>query len=283
MSDNKVLAVMGSSGSGKTTASIKLALELAKGRKNVIIVFCDPFTPVIPYIMPSDTVIDAPLGTLLTAPGLTQANILDACAPITQNEYISLLGYKAGESLMAYPKITKDKTVDFFVMLRHLADYVIIDCSAVFEADPVSIVGIEIADTALRLGTSNLKGISYFQTHMPMLTDSGFRAGSHLKAISMFKPGQEWEAVSQQYGGADYVLPFAPELEKQLDEVSLFEPLTAKESVPYTAEIQKILGGVFGIKSVPIKTEQGAAGEPAKKAKSKLAIKLPFGKGKGEF
>jgi len=284
MSENKVLAVMGSPGSGKTTAAIKLALELAKHRKNVVVVFCDPFASVIPYVMPADTVIDTSLGTLLTAPGLTQGNILDACVPISQNGYISLLGYKAGESLMAYPKITKDKTVDFFVMLRHLANYVIIDCSAVFEADPVSIVGIETADAALRLGTSNLKGISYFQTHMPMLADSVFRANGHLKAISVLKPGQEWEAVSQQYGGADYVLPYVPELEKQFDEVSLFEPLTSKESQTYAAEIQKIVGGVFGVRGASVKPERKASAEETPKmSKGKPAFKLPFGKSKGEF
>ena len=284
MSENKVLAVMGSPGSGKTTAAIKLALELAKHRKNAVVVFCDPFAAVIPYILPADTAVDTSLGALLTAPGVTQADILDACVPIPQSGYISLLGYKAGESLMTYPKITKDKTVDFFIMLRHLADYVLIDCSAVFEADPVSIVGIETADAALRLGTSNLKGISYFQSHMPMLADSVFRSHEHLKAISLLKPGQEWEAVSQQYGGADFMLPYAPELEKQFDEVSLFEPLTAKESQPYAAEIQKIAGGVFGIKGAPVNTERKASAEESpKKPKGKPAFKLPFGKSKGEF
>lgn len=285
---NKILAIMGSPGSGKTTASIKLALDLARCKRNVIVVFCDPFTPVIPYIMPASTVVHTSLGMLLTAPGLTQTNILDACIPITQSGYVSLLGYKAGESLMTYPKITSDKTVGFFVMLRHLTDCVIIDCSAVFEADPVSIVGIETADMAIRFGTSNLKGISYFQTHMPMLTDSKFRSHSHLKAISTLKPGQEWEAVSQQYGGADYVLPFTLELEKQFDEVSLFEPLTTKESVPYTAVIQKISGGVFGLNPALVKTKSIEAKEksakpPTKTSKGKMAIRLPFGKNKGEF
>ena len=42
MVQNKIIAVMGSPGSGKTTASIKLAAELAEKKKNVILVFCDP-------------------------------------------------------------------------------------------------------------------------------------------------------------------------------------------------------------------------------------------------
>jgi len=291
---SKVLAVLGSPGSGKTTTSIKLALELAKYKKNTVIVFCDPFTSVIPYVIPAGTETDISLGMLLTAPGLTQTDILEACIPVSQSEYISLLGYKGGESLMAYPKITKDKTLDFFVMLRHLADYVIIDCSAVFEADPVSIIGIETADTALRLGTADLKGISYYQSHMPMLADSVFRSEGHLKAVSV-KPGQEWEAAAQQYGGADFVLPFVPELEKQLNEVSLFEPLTSKESQPYNAEMQKIIEDIYGFKCMPVKTtavkkerktDADDTPRPTGKSRVRLSIKLPFGsfgRGRGEF
>ncbi len=50
MVQNKIIAVMGSPGSGKTTASIKLR-ELSGEKKNVILVFCDPFTPSDPFVV----------------------------------------------------------------------------------------------------------------------------------------------------------------------------------------------------------------------------------------
>jgi len=286
---NKALAVLGSPGSGKTTTSIKLALELAKHKKNAVVVFCDPFTSVLPYVIPAGTAVETSLGTLLTAPGITQTDILEACVPVGQTEYVSYLGYRAGENLMAYPKVTRDKAVDFFVMLRHLADFVIIDCSTIFEADPVSIVGIETADTALRLGTSNLKGIAYYQTHMPMLADSVFHVDKHYKAISMLKPWQEWEAVSQQYGGVKYTLPYVTELEQQYDEVSLPDLLKSRESLKYTAEIKRIVGDVFGIGDNPADAGQKAAQkvrqseDSRKTTRGAISFKLPFGKSKGEF
>ena len=46
MSESKMLAVMGSGGCGKTTLCCKLAARLAEKRRNVIVVCCDPFTPV---------------------------------------------------------------------------------------------------------------------------------------------------------------------------------------------------------------------------------------------
>ena len=286
MENDKVLAVMGSPGSGKTTAAVKLVLALSAAKKNVIVVFCDPFTPVIPALLPASTIHDTSLGSLLTAPALTQTDILNACVPTESSEYISLMGYCSGESLMHYPKITRDKVVEFFVMLRYLADYIIIDCSSVFEADPTSIVAIEMADKVLKLGTANLKGISYYQTHDPMLADSRFRKEAQQSIIGNLKVGQDWEAVSQQYGGVDHVLPYLTELEQQFNELNLFKPLTEKESSVYTAEIEKILGGVFAFQGTKTAAKAQATQAPtaAKKPKSKAGgFKLPFAKNKGEF
>ncbi len=293
MEQDKILAVMGSPGSGKTTTAVKLAAALARRKKNVIVVFCDPFTPVMPVLLAPDAIHDTSLGELLTAPGLTQANILNACVPVPDSDYISLLGYKSGESLMQYPKITRDKAVELFVSLRYLADTIILDCTAVFEADPASFVGIEIADRVLRLGTANLKGISYFQTHNPMLEDSRFDKGRFQTAIGCLKVGQDWEAVSGQYGGVGHVLPYVAELEQQDNERTLFQPLKAQESLPYNTEIDRLLGNLFGLQTAAAfkgkgvkkgkASTQPAPAQAAQPAKAKGGLKLPFTKKRGEF
>ena len=206
MVQNKIIAVMGSPGSGKTTASIKLAAELAEKKKNVILVFCDPFTPVIPFVVscPEEQV---SVGTLLTTPSLTQKMILDSCIPIKENGYISLLGYRLGDSLMAYPQITRDRAVDFLVCLRYLADFIIMDCSAVFEADVLSMLAMELSDQIIKIGTSNLRGISYFESRSSLLSDRRFQPEKQRMYLGNLKTGQEWEAVSVQYGGVDGILP----------------------------------------------------------------------------
>ena len=287
MEQDKILAVMGSPGSGKTTTAVKLAAALAKQKKNVIVVFCDPFTPVVPTLLPPDAVHDTSLGELLTVPGLTQADILNACVSVPGQEYISLLGYRGGESLMKYPKITRDKAVELFVSLRYLADYIILDCAAVFEADPASFVGIEIADRVLRLGTANLKGISYYQTHTPMLADSRFDKERHQTAIGCLKVGQDWESASGQYGCVDYVLPYVAELEQQDNERALFLPLQTPESAPYSAEINRIVAVLFGLQTAPAVKEKGVkkkgAGSAVPLQAAKRGLKLPFARNRGEF
>ena len=236
MVQNKIIAVMGSPGSGKTTASIKLAAELAEKKKNVILVFCDPFTPVIPFVVscPEEQV---SVGTLLTTPSLTQKMILDSCIPIKENGYISLLGYRLGDSLMAYPQITRDRAVDFLVCLRYLADFIIMDCSAVFEADVLSMLAMELSDQIIKIGTSNLRGISYFESRSSLLSDRRFQPEKQRMYLGNLKTGQEWEAVSVQYGGVDGILPHLMALEQQYDEQALFESLAGKEAAAYLAAI----------------------------------------------
>ncbi len=305
MGQNKIISLMGSPGSGKTTTAVKLAVELSRAKKNVIIVCCDPFVPAIPYLLAAATNHEISLGSLLTAPALSQKEILKACIPVERNEYISFLGYRSGESLMHFPKITRDKAVEFFVLLRYLADCIIVDCSSVFEADLTSIIAIEMADQVLKLGTANLKGISYFQTHNIMLADSKFQKDRQTNVISNVKTGQEWGAVGQQYGGAPFILSYLLELEQQCDELSLFSPLTSKEGAIYTAQIRKLLQEIFPLESEQEERQSGyetvsekksgmkkpgtnqpgtkQLGEVRKVKKGNLGFKLSFGKQKGEF
>lgn len=239
MEQNQIITVMGSPGAGKTTTSIKLALELAGGKKNVVLVFCDPFTPVVPFVVPCPQE-QVSIGELLTAPSLTQKMILDACIPIKDSGYISLLGYRSGESLMAYPQITRERAVDFMVCLRYLADYIIMDCSAIYEADVLSMVAMELSDQFIKLGTSNLRGISYFEPRRMFLSDQRFQPERQLFYLGNVRAGQEWEAVSEQYGGVNGALPYVAGLEVQYDELALFEPLAGKESAAYLEEIRKL-------------------------------------------
>lgn len=295
MEQDKILTIMGSPGSGKTTTAVKLARTLAARRKNVILVFCDPFTPVIPALLPVGTVHDTSLGFLLTAPGLTQTHILNACVPASGNGYISLLGYKTGESLMNYPKVTRDKTQELFISLRYLADYVIMDCTTIFEADPASFAAIEMADRVLKMGTANLKGISWFQTHAPMLEDSRYRKDRQLAVIGNLKVGQDWESVSGQYGGVDYILPYTAELEQQDNEMALFEPMFSQEGNIYQAEINRILLDVFDFQVIPIR-QTGKRKADVKKVvsarqeadtmsarKKYNRFRIPFAKSRGQF
>jgi DNA replication protein DnaC len=52
MKNNKIIAIWGNPNSGKTTLSIKIANELIKKNKSVILVMADPFAPAIHTVLP---------------------------------------------------------------------------------------------------------------------------------------------------------------------------------------------------------------------------------------
>lgn len=119
----QMLAVWGSPGGGKTVTAVKLALELSKRKKNVVLVFTDVTAPALPAVVSEKKLPDVSVGELLAAPGMTQEQVLKTCVPCEKNPYISFLGYKAGENVFTHAEYSKEKAVDMLVLLRHIADY----------------------------------------------------------------------------------------------------------------------------------------------------------------
>ena len=84
---NQMIAVWGSPSSGKTVTSIKLANELTKRKKNVILVLCGATTPAMPTVLKTKDTPDGSLGAVLSAPALTQELVLKNCVPFGKNPY----------------------------------------------------------------------------------------------------------------------------------------------------------------------------------------------------
>lgn len=241
MEQNVFLAVMGSPASGKTITSIKIALELAKQKKNVIIVSLDTVCQTIPIV--SSMTHEISLGTLLTKMELTQSDILSACVPV--NEYVSVLGYKLGDNASLYPKILPDKVKTFFVNLSHIADYVIIDCMSNILADVSTIIALEMADIVLKLATADLKSISYFYTVDKMLVDKKFNQSRTVFAINNVHSFQDAGKIMQQLEREAHILPGNSELAIQCIEQGLFEDLSSKSSRQYSNMIIDVVKDIY--------------------------------------
>ena len=165
---NKVIAVWGNPNSGKTALSIKLATELTKQKKNVILIHCNHETPVISTVLPFVTTKDQSLGALLSAMQITQESILKACIPVSGNRYMTVMSYLHGENDRTYAKYSKERIVDLFILIKHLADHIIIDCSSHIGEDLFSRAALELSDQVIRLTSPDLKAISFFDSCLPL-------------------------------------------------------------------------------------------------------------------
>ena len=64
----QLLAVWGSSNSGKTVTAIKLAKALSNRKKNVMLILCDDICPVLPTVYKSKDTVEISLGEVLSDP-----------------------------------------------------------------------------------------------------------------------------------------------------------------------------------------------------------------------
>jgi len=239
--NTQMLALWGSPGSGKTVTAVKLAHELAAHKKNVVILMCDSLTPAPQTLIPNTSTEGKSLGDLLTLPTISQEAILHRCIPFGKNPYISLLGYMRGDNAFTYAAYSKDRAVDLLTLIRHVADYVLIDVSSAFSSDVLSTVALENADAVLRLCTCDLKSMSYFSSNLPLLADGRFASAKHINVLSVVKPGQDSGEYSNTYGGAAYTLPYVPELEEQFYSATLSDELCTKAAKKYNQTIQKMV------------------------------------------
>ena len=242
----QMLAVWGSPGAGKTVTAVKLAAELSKRKKNVVLVFTDLTAPPLPAVAAEGKLPEVSVGELLSAPGMTQEQVLKTCVPCEKHPYISFLGYKAGENVFTYAEYSKEKAVDMLVLLRHIADYVIVDCTSVLTGNVLATAALEVADDVLRVCGCDLKAISYFASYLPLIEDRKFKPEQHIRVLSNTRPYQGGMEYENSFGGVKYRLPYLPIVEEQAATLKLLEPLAGKEAKSYEPVIAAIAAEVFG-------------------------------------
>ncbi|MCX7748234.1 MAG: ParA family protein [Clostridia bacterium] len=245
MHNNQILAVWGSPASGKTLTSVKIANMLSQKKKNVVILFCDLFVPVIPVILPYYNTDSKSLGNILSSAEITQDKIFSNCLTLKKNSYLSFLGYQKSESVFTYPAYTKSSAVDLMIQLRHIADYIIVDCTSHISADILSTTALEISDAVLRLGSCDLKGVSYFSSQLPYLFERRFNPDRHIKILSNYKMSQPETEIKECYNGVDFELPYLSELEEQYFTGRILEELKSKSGKKFDEILKEVLWGVF--------------------------------------
>ena len=243
---NKMIAIWGNPNSGKTTFSIKLAHALSKHKKNVILVFCDSMVPIISAVMPFKQVKQQSLGEILSAVQITQEQILKKNITLDKNEYLSVMGYLHGENESTYAKYSKESVIDFFILLKHLADYIVIDCSSFITHDILSRAALELSDQVIRLISPDLKAISYYDATLVQIAQRKYNLQNHIKILSNVKANMPADAISNKFGGVSLSLCHLEEIEKQFYEGRLFEPLTLKSSESYQNIVETLANRLMG-------------------------------------
>lgn len=267
--NQKIITIMGSGSSGKTTTALKLATALAAHKKTVIILALDGDCPVIPYVMPVNIEQEVSLADLFSREELTEFEVDKACIPVPNHEFLQMIGYRSGD---VGQRAMEEQVTSLFSLLQSKADYLLVDCASNL-SDLPSKIAVELADIVLQLGTACPKGLAYYS-----VADKVFTADKTCHfLVNNFKKSEDVATISKAYGGVSYVFPYCEELWTQLLERNLFSPLTKPSSLVYEKEMEKLLGDLFRLfpEKQVIYKKRGPVG--------RFFRWIIHGEGKGEF
>ncbi|SES65236.1 AAA family ATPase [[Clostridium] polysaccharolyticum] len=232
--NGKLVAVWGSSGAGKTTFAINLALALAKKQLESLVILTDINAPDLKVLLPFEKDLKS-MGYLWTRQDADKTDIYNACV-VTKSEYICLMGYTKGENAFSYSDYTKDNVFRIYEEMRTMADYVIVDCVPNLAYNMLTTVALETADCVVRMGEAKKKSFSFFDSSLPLLADSRYEREKHIRLLSKVKSDMPIE-IAKKYLGCDLELPYIEEAQKQMMEGML---LSGIKDPCYVAVIKEI-------------------------------------------
>lgn len=179
---HKIIAVYGNSGSFKTATSVNLAKTIEKrdSGASVAIVGLDHTKPLIPLLFP-ETKTNTSLGKLLSCECLDQEAIL---SQVNMRGNIGVLGYNAGENFQSCAPPTDDRLDDFFMQMRHLVNYTIVDCTSDVKHKSTAKSLIN-ADYVLYLISCDINGLAFYQSQESILLGEQYGYGSYLRYLTI--------------------------------------------------------------------------------------------------
>lgn len=237
---SKIIAVWGSSGSGKSMFCCILAKSLTQNKKKAIIINADLSTPMLPVWLP-DQIIETgvSVGQVLSSPEIDTTLVASKVTVLKNYPFIGLMGFAAGENPLSYPEIKYSTVQSLVASAAKLVEYVILDCSSNM-TNFFTPAAIESADTVVRILTPDLKGMTYLKAHQPLLTDARFKYHEHLTFAGMARPFHALDEMGHLIGGFDGLLPYSKEIDRCTTEGNMFGAI-GYCNPKYTASLKKVL------------------------------------------
>ena len=207
----KLLAVIGCPGSGSTTLATQLALYCTKQKETVSLVFADPVLPPKSYLIRNPK--QSSLGTLLSSTDLSEKQILSAMDAVTDS--LGVLGYACGDRLHHFPAPSSTTCTTLLKKLSLCSDTVIVDIGSRLE-DKLAMTALEQADMVVAVIDGTLKSVAW-QAILPVFSH-GVTVANQLQ--------------STLTATADFLFPYFPDLQQQMQELQGFALFQNKQFLP---------------------------------------------------
>lgn len=239
----KIIAVIGSPGSGKTTVTLKLAQELYCATTNGVVIYLSPSlkVPALGVLFPNytpDSIFS--LGKMLDKTDIYEDDVLNHLVTVKAMKNFGCLGYKAGENKYSYPDLTDDKVKALFDVLHKMVGYVFVDCTEE-ENDLISQYALGMADEVIMVISPDLKSMVYLSSNESILGNHADRALRVLNVNEheLYSPIDD---VRTNVKNIAFILPYSNQIRSQHLDGLLYDRAKDKK---YRTEISKIINRIM--------------------------------------
>ena len=239
----KIIAVIGSPGSGKTTVTLKLAQELYCATTNGAVIYLSPSlkVPALGVLFPNytpDSIFS--LGKMLDKTDIYEEDVLNHLVTVKAMKNFGCLGYKAGENKYSYPDLTDDKVKALFDVLHKMVGYVFVDCTEE-ENDLISQYALGMADEVIMVISPDLKSMVYLSSNESILGNHADRALRVLNVNEheLYSPIDD---VRTNVKNIAFILPYSNQIRSQHLDGLLYDRAKGKK---YRTEISKIVNRIM--------------------------------------
>ncbi len=212
----KIIAVIGSPGSGKTTIALKVAQEIYVNTNNGAVIYLSPSlkVPALGLIFPNykpDSLFS--LGNMLDKTDIFEEDVLSHIVTVKAMPNFGCLGYKSGDNKHSFADLTEDKVQGFFNTLNQMAGYVFVDCTDE-ENDLISDYALRNADNVIMVVSPDLKSMVYLSSNEELYGTNAERAIRVLNVTEneLYAPIDD---VRSQVKNISFVLPYSKQVRGQ--------------------------------------------------------------------
>lgn len=239
----KLIAFYGSPGSGKTSIALKSAMETYIQTKDEVVAFLSPDVAVpsiallFPNYAPGEIV---SLSEIFDNTAITSELLLKNAVTVKSMKDFFALGFKAGENRFSFPTPTPEKINSLFSALLDVAGYVFVDCTN-DETDEISKKALAMADIAVRVITSDLKGMSWYSSNKNTDRTEGENLFNVVNVTEkeLYLPTEE---ICTKLHSIAVLLPYSKALKQQMLDGRMYDRLNDRA---YTKKLQSLVNKIL--------------------------------------